>query len=177
MRSGRFNPRSRTGSDMRNKRQTDIFGEFQSTLPHGERHCCASQKILDHLFQSTLPHGERLSAEYVLKYIRYVSIHAPARGATALSAVVSATTSFQSTLPHGERPAGEAQYGDITEFQSTLPHGERQGFPESYQVKVSFNPRSRTGSDIAPAPPPRRSPGFNPRSRTGSDPRSPQAGK
>ena len=78
------------------------------------------------MFQSTLPHGERRIV-YLKRSVRgYVSIHAPAWGATAQYRVIlSPLGVFQSTLPHGERllPASELQA--YQEFQSTLPHGER----------------------------------------------------
>ena len=35
---GSFNPRSRTGSDLRRHRAALRVSVFQSTLPHGERH-------------------------------------------------------------------------------------------------------------------------------------------
>ena len=57
----------------------------------------------------------------------FVSIHAPARGATlTLTAATQTFPVFQSTLPRGERP---------TLFASFLS-------------QYSFNPRSREGSDF-----------------------------
>ena len=55
----------------------------------------------------------------------YVSIHAPAWGATHHLKVVIIFWEFQSTLPHGERltVARNAIWSKM--FQSTLPHGER----------------------------------------------------
>ncbi len=76
-----FNPRSRTGSDSAPGQLRSGWQEFQSTLPHGERHVVFSHQGGGPEFQSTLPHGERRS-----RSIRSISIHP-----------------FQSTLPHGER--------------------------------------------------------------------------
>ncbi len=76
-----FNPRSRTGSDIRVHLIRAAVVLFQSTLPHGERPERCPLRLpalyfnprsrtgsdvtlrilrhLPHLFQSTLPHGER----------------------------------------------------------------------------------------------------------------------
>ena len=77
-----FNPRSRTGSDVRvdivllclfrvsihapargatvhPRRVRAVRGEFQSTLPHGERPDQVPGLVPPVEFQSTLPHGER----------------------------------------------------------------------------------------------------------------------
>ena len=102
-RGARFNPRSREGSDAHRRIHyahsnvsihapargaTDalsrqmVFLTFQSTLPRGERHEYAALKA-QAKFQSTLPRGERLPARARALQRRQVSIHAPARGATA----------------------------------------------------------------------------------------------
>ena len=58
--SSNFNPRSRTGSDIRQPMPGFERGRFQSTLPHGERHTAREPR----------------------KRPPRISIHAPARGAT-----------------------------------------------------------------------------------------------
>jgi len=57
----------------------------------------------------------------------YVSIHAPARGATWSTSLPTSSSSFQSTPPHGGRPSI---------------------YPCSKSIK-SFNPRPRTGGDLS----------------------------
>ena len=100
-------------------------------------------------FQSTLPHGERPEMKERVAKLLGVSIHAPARGATERSRFLKMPqTRFQSTLPHGERPGREKRI---------------------YKLQCSFNPRSRTGSDVTFLLLPQVWGGFNPRSRTGSD--------
>ena len=121
-----FNPRSRTGSDTAGFPGRNGFKEFQSTLPHGERPLSEWRISPRQMFQSTLPHGERPSDVITRPFLPSVSIHAPARGATF----------FQ-------------HYG-ITET-------------------ISFNPRSRTGSDEYRERAAVAVRSFNPRSRTGSD--------
>ena len=99
---------------------------------------------------------------------------------------------FQSTLPHGERRRPVYRSDRQERFQSTLPHGERLDSDMNDADILSFNPRSRTGSDPlgsvdlcekcgvsihAPARGATRydsdrfsaNRSFNPRSRTGSD--------
>ena len=76
---------------------------FQSTLPHGERLVFVYTLSWDVPFQSTLPHGERRKMAIDKSNRLKVSIHAPTRGATELSAVGCRRRMFQSTLPHGER--------------------------------------------------------------------------
>ena len=66
------------------------------------------------IFQSTLPQGERLFGIYSRQRYCFISIHAPARGATRNGIIRSGQRiSFQSTLPQGERLQGwteQAQY-------------------------------------------------------------------
>ena len=98
-----FNPRSREGSDTRNssiqyspdisihapakgatssRRSGHAHGRFQSTLPRRERpgQAAGTKKAL--LFQSTLPRRERRIRRFVDHAVVYISIHAPAKGAT-----------------------------------------------------------------------------------------------
>ncbi len=77
-----FNPRSRMGSDMRPCSAVPADAVFQSTLPHGERLYRRGYGGCLPVFQSTLPHGERPKPREVEPLGVYVSIHAPAWGAT-----------------------------------------------------------------------------------------------
>ena len=79
------------------------------------------------MFQSTHPHGVRLESKQPGHNVGIVSIHAPARGATACPTVLPYVPNmFQSTHPHGVRPI----------FRS-----------RGFNVLLSFNPRTRTGCD------------------------------
>ena len=100
--------------------------QFQSTLPRGERQYHDLRGIRDYQFQSTLPRGERLE-DYLLSLRQtWISIHAPARGATGVSKI---------RFRYPER------------FQSTLPRGERHILVSEELGTDNFNPRSREGSD------------------------------
>ena len=122
-----FNPRSRAGSDV-DVPQLAASRWFQSTLPRGERRqtlrtdaahgsgfnprsragsdrLAVDQAIRGIRFQSTLPRGERHCKHALMHFAWQVSIHAPARGATAWHRqLVAQRRMFQSTLPRGERP-------------------------------------------------------------------------
>ena len=90
-----FNPRSRVGSD--SVKLYDIIYEagVQSTLPRGERR--ARERIGNDItmFQSTLPRGERPDYIATADKSTWVSIHAPAWGATRrVERTISGQSSF-----------------------------------------------------------------------------------
>ena len=93
------------GATCRDRMDSRCDTEFQSTRPHGARHACVRQytsamirfnprartgRDIDRAesadvasrFQSTRPHGARHSTTLSIPACTYVSIHAPARGAT-----------------------------------------------------------------------------------------------
>ena len=187
---------------------------FQSTHPHGVRLHHPGRAVPLAEFQSTHPHGVRRVVALVLGLEREVSIHAPARGATNASRRACCLTGcfnprtrtgcdalwvrfrprqiwFQSTHPHGVRRAVPECGVQSLLFQSTHPHGVRPATTRRSRLRLSFNPRTRTGCDgsclghqpgeqvsiHAPArgaTPPRRARraargSFNPRTRTGCD--------
>ena len=101
----------------------------------------------------------------------YVSIHAPAGGATAaVDTEVAAIKAFQSTLPRGERPSPSNSCPSGALFQSTLPRGERPSWERDRPQRQSVSIHAPAGGATRPRSPrstgPRR---FNPRSRGGSD--------
>ena len=103
-----FNPRSRAGSDRRLGFQRGPASGFQSTLPRGER-----------------PPKPCVKCELV-----HVSIHAPARGATA-----SITVSRAYAIVSIHAPA----------------RGATTACGTAFQANPRFNPRSRAGSDACAA--------------------------
>ena len=209
-----FNPRSHTGSDLKcgayNAWQElsihaptrgatlicwwffFVTGDFQSTLPHGERHCGVVWLVTSPVLSIHAPTRGATQQHYPAFSKASLSIHAPTRGATLRGEGSRKHGNFQSTLPHGERPDVKPginitnylsihaptrgatftiPFSPVTKnFQSTLPHGERLRSATSCHSIPSFNPRSHTGSDGHK--PARYGFGvaFNPRSHTGSDP-------
>ena len=99
-----FNPRSREGSD-----QKVHSGKDGHALYFNPRSREGSDSLLLYIHTA-----------YVV-----ISIHAPARGATAIKGGMLLLSPFQSTLPRGER-LGMTEFRIVGDkFQSTLPRGER----------------------------------------------------
>ena len=99
-----FNPRSREGSDQTIQKKLKKICKFQSTLPRRER-------LIDHM---------------AYQIARFISIHAPAKGATVFA-----------TLPSFLTPISI--------------HAPAKGATGTKKLKATspkdFNPRSREGSD------------------------------
>ena len=99
-----------------------------------------------------------------------VSIHAPVRGATTLEMTFELLLAVSIHAPvRGATSCELARAGEHFPFQSTLPCGERHLASPLFATQISFNPRSRTGSDSETRSWKRWTSSFNPRSRTGSD--------
>ena len=76
---------------------------------------------------------------------------------------------FQFALPRGERPRLVVVQRPNPVFQFALPRGERRVLPSFIPRPVSFNSRSRVGSDSSLLLSLLVDCGFNSRSRVGSD--------
>ena len=68
----------------------------------------------------------------------FVSIHAPAWGATAYAKPNALLEQFQSTLPRGERLSISVHYLTFMKFQSTLPRGERHSIITMAKPTILF---------------------------------------
>ena len=121
-----FNPRSREGSDLQSR------SAFR----------CSS-----HNFN---PRSREGSDEFHChKHLHStISIHAPAKGATATANESVFLCKFQSTLPRRERPHRIRWSPKPARFQSTLPRRERRSADRCRPAHPHFNPRSREGSDL-----------------------------
>ena len=122
----------------------------------------------------------------------YISIHAPAKGATPSKTMCPSFNSFQSTLPRRERPT--KIYDPNNEFDISIhapakgattwircngsnwrisihapAKGATKGDTTELKEYADFNPRSREGSDRIARKSPMCIHYFNPRSREGSD--------
>ena len=78
-----FNPRTREGCDYLQLVIDFQYEKFQSTHPRRVRLYKAFRQLIDFMFQSTHPRRVRRSRRTRWQPIRGVSIHAPAKGATA----------------------------------------------------------------------------------------------
>jgi len=76
---------------------------FQSTHPRGVRLRYRIKEVNREVFQSTHPRGVRLPFILFGIVLAYVSIHAPARGATRYRIKEVNREVFQSTHPRGVR--------------------------------------------------------------------------
>ena len=77
-----------------------------------------------------------------------ISIHAPTRGATAVTTTKETDPVFQSTLPRGERR--DVIYGDVKEIQISIHAPTRGATLKDISIFINtldFNPRSHEGSD------------------------------
>ena len=121
---------------------------FQSTLPRGERlqfynqegftmnfnprsHEGSDEPVTINIvraenFNPRSHEGSDCESSYGKRDIQ-ISIHAPTRGATTVTAMWTDAAKFQSTLPRGERPGLCFAQKLWQKFQSTLPRGERRG--------------------------------------------------
>ena len=106
LRHGRisFNPRTRTGCDSPESRETATATMFQPTHPHGVRlfHCEVRETIVK--FQPTHPHGVRRYAPFIIRNSN-VSFNPRTRTGCdkAFLSLLTKSPMFQPTHPHGVR--------------------------------------------------------------------------
>ena len=144
-----FNPRSRGGSDSSGSTIAGTAPDFNPRSRGG------SDEVFEEFINS----------------MEYISIHAPAEGATAGLAFVNGRgAEFQSTLPRRERHVCSLQFADVQKFQSTLPRRERRMMPDGSAnvIDISIHAPAE-GATRAFGIQRRKNGNFNPRSRGGSD--------
>ena len=143
-----FNSRSRMGSDERHARLHPQVAGFNSRSRMGSdpQSNAIEEGVLSFNSRSRMG-SDKVTIPFL--GLTFVSIHAPAWGATTSRGRDSPTARFQFTLPHGERRRGREGIPKRRWFQFTLPHGERPGSPWCVSFRISFNSRSRMGSDHA----------------------------
>ena len=83
----------------------------------------------------------------MIVFVEYISIHAPANGATAFDEKRKAEKQFQSTLRRTERRGRPLSYPGVSQFQSTLRRTERPTVTARAAITANFNPRSGERSD------------------------------
>ena len=143
-------------------------------------------------FQSTRPRGARRYRDIVPCLPIFVSIHAPAWGATIIlwsfyfkrfsfnprarvgrdvrtTAPVATPKGFQSTRPRGARLMTKSDNVMLDKFQSTRPRGARHWKQGIDFCGYSFNPRARVGRDSNSLSLLQWMRCFNPRARVGRD--------
>ena len=145
-----FNPRSREGSD---RRQKTIEVEKNISIHAPAKGATYTNHILFLLSSNFNPRSREGSDFLTLDYIAKleISIHAPAKGATN-----SVALPYPSNVISIHAPAKGATglcnfISFLFQFQSTLPRRERLSYYTFCFVVHDFNPRSREGSDLAAA--------------------------
>ena len=121
-----FNPRTRVGCDPSPALTRPPYRLFQSTHPRGVRRNPASSRASPSRFQSTHPRGVRQARHGREQVDVWVSIHAPAWGATADGrAARRAHRSFNPRTRVGCDKRSRPRPTPSRLFQSTHPRGVR----------------------------------------------------
>ena len=142
-----FNSRAREGRD-KERRRCPGRGRFQFTRPRGARLTAAATIEKDRGFNSRAREGRDDSAS-ALEPLVFVSIHAPARGATGCSACRNGFASFQFTRPRGARREMAVSMGELSGFNSRAREGRDTPALHSDLGGACFNSRAREGRDEA----------------------------
>ena len=126
-----------------------IFVEFQSTFPRGERRLGYTGYVVLNKFQSTFPRGER-PAQLVQHIVGlYFNPRSHVGNDDLVLHKLIYSQIFQSTFPRGERPISSFDNSCKHQFQSTFPRGERHLSQAHILHDHNFNPRSHVGNDIS----------------------------
>ena len=164
-----FNPRPREGGDFANTSKFCMFHVFQSTPPRRGRLQRFGQCNCRYHFNPRPREGGDIQ-NYMRSGFFYISIHAPAKGATARYVPVFADPvisihapakgatmiwrhfdrdmyGFQSTPPRRGRLNSPAGRNSVNGFQSTPPRRGRLVFFFMMIILSYFNPRPREGGD------------------------------
>ena len=122
---------------------------FQFTHPRGVRHLRNNVISGEAMFQFTHPRGVRQTDAAALRVPLRVSIHAPARGATAPpSATLARIWCFNSRTREGCDHLVAGLYGELGGFNSRTREGcDLTGSGLTTQRRC-FNSRTREGCDI-----------------------------
>ena len=164
-----FNPRAREGRDLRRVDAHERRREFQSTRPRGARPDVSSYSPRSSCFNPRAREGRDYSKKYIgthgssfnpraregrdnaarpKKSATAVSIHAPARGATAQQLFRVLTRDISIHAPaRGATPDEVLRILGEPTFQSTRPRGARRTEDERKAIFTGFNPRAREGRD------------------------------
>ena len=170
-----FNPRSRKGSDILSAFPTNVLlYNFNPRSRKGSDEEKNTGRLRLSGFQSTLPQGERRSVSGTDCRGNGISIHAPARGATAQRAIERVQkTHFNPRSRKGSDNRAEIlddyakdfnprsrKGSDKEDLSLTISsgaisiHAPARGATRvknaSFKHRHNFNPRSRKGSDAAP---------------------------
>ena len=114
-------------------------------------------------------HEGRDTLETLVGGTRFVSIHAPTRGATVAYSTLQACLSFQFTRPRGARRTSPGRCVTVEAFQFTRPRGARPRRSPATRGSPGFNSRAHEGRDRVARHPPAIRLRFNSRAHEGRD--------
>ena len=148
--SSGFNPRSRTGSDSQPPLHTGIISGFNPRSRTGSDWLLGGGLSFDCCFNPRSRTGSDSDVDHIVCHqANRFNPRSRTGSDQGLPDKERQLSMFQSTLPHGERQRMRMLTTLTRWFQSTLPHGERPITSVLLGSKIkSFNPRSRTGSDL-----------------------------
>ena len=145
-------------------------GGFQFTRPQGARHDNVGGGDDASTVSIHAPARGATASKGTKIIILDVSIHAPARGATIPKRVFAMGLSFNSRARKGRDSFPPVVSTTTVGFQFTRPQGARLGWGRVYRGQIRcFNSRARKGRDSASADAPRTVTCFNSRARKGRD--------
>ena len=121
---------------------------FQSTLPRGERRKLYQIKCQLKYISIHAPTRGATGKRSYKKEFQHISIHAPTRGATKYSKTTKITFEISIHAPTRGATVKIILWVSTSTFQSTLPRGERRSCCNKVTVILDFNPRSHEGSDF-----------------------------
>ena len=146
---GDFNPRSREGSDNGTIDGALRTRRFQSTLPRGERRFCSVFISNGSDFNPRSREGSDSDGR-IACYVHEISIHAPARGATAIPFAISRHKSISIHAPaRGATYCTSCRSEIVSNFNPRSREGSDDFIRSFVPLSRHFNPRSREGSDVA----------------------------
>jgi len=119
---------------------------FQSTRPQGARRLCRILAVPCSRFNPRARKGRDYHGAGVVTK-GWVSIHAPARGATCGLAMLVPVGGFQSTRPQGARRITIRTHSPSTRFNPRARKGRDPPAPSVFGGDSGFNPRARKGRD------------------------------
>ena len=144
---GGFNPRARKGRDTAPRCWTDTPRCFNPRARKGRDTVSSASASTSALFQSTRPQRARLRVHGRAEDAKQVSIHAPAKGATAPERYLRMRQRVSIHAPAKGATGDFRIVGVVGEFQSTRPQRARHPRPPRSPTSRSFNPRARKGRD------------------------------
>ncbi len=144
-----FNPRSRKGSDVNSGNLLHVFIVFQSTLPQRERqNLYCKWKLFSINFNPRSRKGSD-KPQLAAHRLRYISIHAPAKGATFTKRTLKRLLIFQSTLPQRERLSCEVSKERLFDISIHAPaKGATPYFSsDTVSVEISIHAPAKGATD------------------------------